>query len=71
MIRVDINRVTLLITYKKICFEKASAVANDITEAEHLFKYTSMVKEYEDQKKYGDAPGRYKSDHIKRYIYMW
>lgn len=28
-----------------------------------------MVKEYEDQKKYGDAPGRYKLDHIKRYIY--
>ena len=44
MIRVDLNRITLLITYKKICFEKASAVANDITEAEHLFKYTQYGK---------------------------
>ena len=69
MLRVDINRITLLITYKKICFEKASAVANDITEAEHLFKYTSnLVKEHEDQKKYGDDPGRFKSDHPSNHI---
>lgn len=55
--------------YRTACFGEASAVANDIKEAEHLFEYTSnLVKEHEDQKKYGDDPDRFKSDHPSNHI---